>query len=58
MDLLQEQSDLNLHYLLRSLLNHFRRRQKKTCFVVIGALRVKISWYEPSSSYIIYMYLR
>ena len=36
-----EQSDLGLHCLLLRLLKHFRRREKQTTFVAIGAFRVK-----------------
>ena len=39
--LLQEQSDLDLHCLSKRLLNDFSRRQKRTTFVMIGALRLK-----------------
>ena len=38
--LLQEQSDLGLHYLSNRLLKHFSRQQKKMKFVVNGALKV------------------
>ena len=35
-----EQSDLGPHCLSLPLLKHFRRREKQTTFVAIGALRV------------------
>ena len=39
--LLMEQSDLDLHCLLKRLLKHFSRQQKQMTFVVIGAFRDK-----------------
>ena len=53
--MLEEQSDLGLHFLTKRLLKHFNRSQKQTAFVVIVALRVKITgWLRMHVSGLIY----